>query len=71
MKREHTSWPMNLHSMQIPTPAQANDAVRACQSMYQKTLIGWASDALIMRHRGLQRFTWRGGMRTSGWSQAA
>lgn len=71
MKREQTSWPMNLHDMQIPTPAQASDAVRACQSLYRRTLTGWASDSLVMRHRGLHRLTWRSNMRSSGWSQAA
>src|SRR5262245_20427901 len=62
MKREQTSWPMNPHLMQIPTPEQASSAVRASQALYRKTLMGWASDTLIMRHRGMHEHTWRAGM---------
>ena len=48
-----------LSSLESPaSEAQAHDSVRGARAMFQRTLASWASDMLILQHRGLHQATW-------------
>jgi hypothetical protein len=60
----------NLPMMLVPTPAQAEVAVRAARTMYQRTLAHWTFDALQLRRTGSAGLTWNG-QRSTTLSKAA
>ena len=44
--------------MSAASDLQAAQAVRDAQEMFRRTLACWASDMLMLRHRGLHEATW-------------
>lgn len=44
--------------MSAASEAEAHDAARGARTMFQRTLASWASDMLILQHRGLHEPTW-------------
>jgi hypothetical protein len=48
-----------LHSVDLPDPLVAGHLVAEARRLFGRTLAGWASDQLGLRHRGLHAATWR------------
>jgi hypothetical protein len=57
--------------MLVPTPAQAERAVRQARELFQHTLANWAFDSLRLRRSGAHRLTWNSSPHTEGLSKAA
>jgi hypothetical protein len=54
-----------------PVTIDAHRAVREARDMYRRVMMGWASDALVIRQRGLDSIRWQAHDDEQTWSKAA
>ena len=60
LKRKSLDQPIkdDVDAMRVPTAAEAERIAQQVRTQFGRTLANWASDALVLRHAGLHRFTW-------------
>ena len=60
-----------LPMMNVPSGAEAAQAVQEARRLFARTLSGWASDVLRLRRLGLHRPAWSTPDSAARWSKAA